>query len=195
MPSLCATTLPLVIFGPFGIAELKFSSAIHWETSFVDSSACSGSRTDRAQDAVAGLDEVVARETREQARSAPPVRPRSSVDEERASPRRLQLGPTRWSHHAAICRPCIRSRGYSGLGATACSGIRIDVALRSVAASPASETARRTRHVWRTELGRVGPFACTSLTLGSAAASSESDGSHGCTLRTGANDTWPCGRP
>jgi hypothetical protein len=33
--------LPLVIFGAFGIAALKFSSLIHFATTFVDSSACS----------------------------------------------------------------------------------------------------------------------------------------------------------
>jgi hypothetical protein len=40
-PLLCATTLPLVIFGAFGIAVSNFSSRIHWLTTFVDSSACS----------------------------------------------------------------------------------------------------------------------------------------------------------
>ena len=40
-PLLCATTLPLVIFGAFGITVLKFSSVIHFETTFVDSPACS----------------------------------------------------------------------------------------------------------------------------------------------------------
>jgi len=34
--------LPLVIFGALGIAVARFSSVIHFETSFVDSSACSG---------------------------------------------------------------------------------------------------------------------------------------------------------
>ena len=34
--------LPLVIFGAFGIAVLKFSSVIHFATTLVDSSACSG---------------------------------------------------------------------------------------------------------------------------------------------------------
>jgi len=34
--------LPLVIFGGFGITELKFSSAIHFVKSLFDSSACSG---------------------------------------------------------------------------------------------------------------------------------------------------------
>jgi hypothetical protein len=33
--------LPLVIFGGFGITELKFSSLIHFVTSALDSSACS----------------------------------------------------------------------------------------------------------------------------------------------------------
>ena len=40
-PLLCATTRPVVIFGAFGIAEAKFSSVIHFSTSFVDASACS----------------------------------------------------------------------------------------------------------------------------------------------------------
>jgi hypothetical protein len=39
MPLLCATTLPVVIFGAFGIAEVKFSSVIHLATILVDSSA------------------------------------------------------------------------------------------------------------------------------------------------------------
>ena len=67
---LCATTLPLVIFGALGIAVLKFSSVIHFETSFVDSSACSErlEETERAQDAVAGLDQVVAGEAGELAK-------------------------------------------------------------------------------------------------------------------------------
>jgi hypothetical protein len=38
-PLLCATTLPVVIFGAFGIADVKFSSVIHLATILVDSSA------------------------------------------------------------------------------------------------------------------------------------------------------------
>jgi hypothetical protein len=41
MTSLCAATLPLVIFGAFGIAVSNFSSRIHVPTTFVDSSAWS----------------------------------------------------------------------------------------------------------------------------------------------------------
>ena len=40
-PLLWTTTLPLVIFGALGSAVVKFSSVIHFETSFVDSPACS----------------------------------------------------------------------------------------------------------------------------------------------------------
>lgn len=60
-------TLPLVILGSLGKADMRFSSRIHEETSFVDSTPCSGvsKSTERAEDAVAGLDQVVAGEARE----------------------------------------------------------------------------------------------------------------------------------
>ena len=59
--------MPLVIFGALGIAVSKFSSVIHFATTFVDSSACSdvSKRPSELSDAVAGLDQVVAGETGE----------------------------------------------------------------------------------------------------------------------------------
>jgi hypothetical protein len=59
--------LPLVIFGGFGIAEAKFSSVIHVETILFDSSACSArlEEAEGADDALTGLDQVVAGEAGE----------------------------------------------------------------------------------------------------------------------------------
>ena len=66
-PLLCATTLPLVIFGAFGIAlvEVLVADPLSDDLRRLVSLLGGLEETERAQDAVAGLDEVVAGETGE----------------------------------------------------------------------------------------------------------------------------------